>query len=154
TRRGRMRRSWMLAALAAAATAMTLPNARADGVPAVSFTAGGRDAAGAFMGGTELRNLLACHGRLDPGNGYWEARPGEAGRQGAQVLVLDAPGAAWRVEHGLDEWIARERRRDLAISALACIDFSTDGAGAPLRSPVSFLLASAWDLTGATQEFS
>ncbi len=149
-----MRRSGMIAALAVAGAIATPANARADGAPAVSFTAGGRDAAGAFMGGTELRNLAACHGRLYAGNGYWEDRPGEEGRQGAQILVLDAPGSSWRVDHGFDEWIAGGRRRDLAISALACITVATDGAGAALHEPVSILMTSAWDLTGATQVFS
>ena len=144
----------MVAALAVAGTIVTLANARADGAPAVSFTAGGRDPAGVFMGGTELRNLVACHGRLYAGNGYWEDRPGEEGRQGAQVLALDAPDSSWRVDHGFDEWIARGRRRDLAISALACITVATDAAGAALGTPVSILLASAWDLTGATRVFS
>src|SRR5262249_46709123 len=121
---------------------------------AVSFTAGSRDATGAFMGGTELRNLVAYRGRLYAGNGYWEDRPGEEGRQGPQILVLDAPGAAWRVEHGFDEWISQSRRRDLAISALAAVFFVTDGAGAPLKEPVSMLLASTWDLTGTARVFT
>ncbi len=149
-----MRRTWMIGALAAAAIAVAPAESHADGTVAVSFTAGGRDASGAFMGGTELRNLAACHGRLYAGNGYWEDRPGEEGRQGAQILALDAPNASWRVEHGFDDWISRGRRRDLAISALACVTFATDAAGAVLSKPVSMLLASAWDLTGATQVFS
>ena len=150
-----MRRSWTIGALAAAALSTLLPlEGRADDAVEVSFAAGARDATGAFMGGTELRNLVACDGRLYAGNGYWEDRPGEEGRQGAQILVFDAPGARWRVDHAFDDWISRGRRRDLAISALACITFATDGNGAALAAPVSMLLASAWDLTGATQVFS
>ena len=59
-----------IAALAAALTvaALVLPEAHAESA-AVSFTASTHDAAGAFMGGTELRNLVACHGRLYAGNG-------------------------------------------------------------------------------------
>lgn len=81
----------MMTALAAAAAVVTLANARAGGVPAVFFTAGGRDAAGAFMGGTELRNLVACRGRLYAGNGYREDQPGEESRQGAQISTAPAP---------------------------------------------------------------
>lgn len=146
----------LLALPAAAAIAVTvdIPAARADTAVEVSYGAGGRDAAGVFMGGTELRALVAYGGKLYAGNGYWEDRPGEEGRQGAEILVLDAPDARWRVEHVFGEWISRERRRDLAISALAGVTFETDGAGAQLREPVSMLLASAWDLTGATRVFS
>src|SRR5262249_19308195 len=125
-----------------------------DGTPAVSFTAGARDASGTFMGGTELRNLVACHGRLYAGNGYWEDQPGDEGRQGAQILVLDRQGPPWRIEHGFAAWSSRGGRRDPALAALGCATFATDGAGAGLRVPVSILLASAWDLTGATQVFS
>jgi len=46
------------------------------------------------------------------------------------------------------------RWRDLAVGALAEATFSTDGSGRPLPQPVSLLLASTWDLTGAAQVFS
>src|SRR6516164_354867 len=60
-----------------------------QGVFAVSFMPGSRDAAGRFMGGTEMRVLAAHAGRLYAGNGYWEDQPGPEGPQGAQILVLD-----------------------------------------------------------------
>src|SRR5215468_4163601 len=63
----------------------------------VSFMAGSRDDAGHFMGGTEMRVLAAHAGKLYAGNGYWEDMPGPKGRQGSQILVLDAPNAGWRV---------------------------------------------------------
>jgi hypothetical protein len=151
TLRSHMRASVVAAVLA---IAVAVCAAHADSAVEVSYSAGVHDAAGVFMGGTELRTFVVHGGKLYAGNGYWEDRPGEEGRQGAEILVLDAPNAGWRVEHGFDEWISHARRRDLAISALATIAFETDGAGARLREPVSMLVASAWDLTGATQVFS
>lgn len=61
----------------------------------VSFQAGSRDDVGRFMGGTEMRVLVGHAGKLYAGNGYWEDTPGPEGRQGTQILVLDAPGARW-----------------------------------------------------------
>src|SRR5215472_1554901 len=82
-----------------------------QGVFAVSFMPGSRDAAGSFMGGTEMRVLAAHAGRLYAGNGYWEDQPGSEGPQGAQILVLDGPGARWRVDHGFDERMPSGRPR-------------------------------------------
>jgi hypothetical protein len=82
----------------------------------VSFSAGLRDDAGRFMGGTEMRVLAAHGGRLYAGNGYWEDQPGSEGPQGAQILVLDGSAARWRVDHGFDERMADGRPRDLAVS--------------------------------------
>jgi hypothetical protein len=118
----------------------------------VSYTAGDRDAAGRFMGGTELRNLAAHGGRLYAANGYWMDRPGPEGRQPAQILVLDGPAARWRVEHSLDERTADGRTpRHLAVSALQSTSFSTDYTGRTLARPQSMLLAGTWDLSGGSQ---
>jgi hypothetical protein len=92
----------------------------------VSFRPGSRDEAGRFMGGTEMRVLATHGGKLYAGNGYWEDRPGPEGLQGAEVLVLDGPGARWRVDHVFDE-LPDGRRRDLAVSALEEVTFATDG---------------------------
>ena len=121
---------------------------------AISFAAGGRDPAGRFAGGTELRLLTTHGGRLYAGNGYWEDRPGLEGRQGAQVLVLDAPGAAWRVDHAFDDPLPGGRPRDLAVSALAEVVLTTDGSGRALPQPARLLIASAWDLSGASRVFT
>lgn len=126
---------------------------RADGFQ-VSFAAGSRDAAGRFAGGTEMRLLTAHTGKLYAGNGYWEDRPGAEGLQGAQILVLDGPGKPWRVDHAFEERLPNGRWRDLAVGALAEAVFATDGSGAPLPRPVSLLLASTWDLTGAARVFT
>ncbi len=120
----------------------------------ISFAAGGRDPAGRFAGGTELRLLVAHGGRLLAGNGYWEDRPGLEGRQPPEVLVLDAPGAPWRVDHSFDDRLPDRRPRDLAVGALAEARFATDGTGRPLPRSVAVLLASTWDLSGDTRVFT
>jgi hypothetical protein len=149
------RSRWLRAAFTAAC-AMAVA-AAAPGPPdefQVSYTAGSRDAAGRFAGGTEMRLLTAHGGKLYAGNGYWEDRPGEEGRQGAQILVLDAPGAQWRVDHAFEERLPSGHWRDLAVGALAEAVFATDGSGRPLPAPVALLLASTWDLSGAARVFT
>ena len=145
----------VLAAVAGVGTVVAAPCAQiyADGFQ-ISFAAGSRDAAGRFAGGTEMRLLTAHAGKLYAGNGYWEDRPGPEGLQGAQILVLDGYGASWRVDHAFEERLPNGRWRDLAIGALAEADFGTDGSGVPLPRPVSLLLASTWDLTGAARVFA
>jgi poly(A) polymerase len=108
-----------------------------------SYIAGQADAAGRFMGGTEMRLLVAHGGRLYAGNGYWEDQPGPEGAQGA-----------WRVDHQFDERKGNGRPRDLAVGALFEANFATDARGAPLPRPVSLLIASNWDLTGANRVFT
>jgi len=120
----------------------------------VSFIAGSRDDAGRLMGGTEMRVLTAHAGKLYAGNGYWEDRPGSEGLQGAEILVLDAPGARWHVDHVFDEQLPDGRRRDLAVSAFEAAIFTSDGNGARLPVPVVMLIAANWDLSGAARVFS
>jgi hypothetical protein len=119
-----------------------------------SFSPGAYDPAGQFMGGTEMRLLEAHGGKLFAGNGYWEDRPGPEGVQGAQILVLDRAGGGWRVDHAFRDPLANGRWRDLAVGALLDARFATDGAGRRLPQPVSILIASTWDLTGATRVFA
>ncbi len=119
-----------------------------------SYIAGARDEAGQFAGGTEMRQLVAHAGKLYAGNGYWQDRPWWEGWQGPQILVLDAPGMRWRVDHAFDERRLNGRRRDLVVSALASVRFTTDGAGHAFARPVAVLLASTWDLTGASRVFA
>jgi hypothetical protein len=120
----------------------------------ISYAAGSRDEAGRFAGGTEMRLLTPHGGRLYAGNGYWEDRPGPEGPQGAQILVLDAPGGRWRVDHAFEERLPNGRWRDLAVGALTEAVFATDGAGRTLPRPIPLLLASTWDLTGASRVFT
>ena len=101
-----------------------------------------------------MRLLTAHAGRLYAGNGYWEDRPGPEGRQGAQILVLDRPSMPWQVDHAFEERLPNGRWRDLAVGALAEANFATDSSGTPLPRPVSLLLSSTWDLTGAARVFT
>jgi hypothetical protein len=147
--------SRVLAVLASLGAVVAAPCAQVRaGDFQISFAAGSPDAAGHFAGGTEMRLLTAHAGRLYAGNGYWEDRPGPEGRQGAQLLVLDRPGMPWRVDHAFEERLPDGRWRDLAVGALTEADFATDGSGVPLPRPVSLLLASTWDLTGAGRVFT
>jgi hypothetical protein len=116
----------------------------------ISYVAGGRDAAGRFMGGTEMRVLAAQQGKLFAGNGYWEDQPGWEGQQG----VLDRPDGAWAVDHDFDERLPDGRRRHLAVSALRDVVFRTSATGTALRQSVPILLASTWDLTGTRTVFT
>ena len=118
-----------------------------------SYVAGSRDAAGRLMGGTEIRALATHGGRLFAGNGYWEDRRGPEGTPGAQVLVLDGPGAKWRVDGAFDALLPGGQRRHLAVSALSEATFRTDGRGAVLPLPRTVLLASTWDVTGTRTVF-
>ena len=99
----------------------------------LSFVPGSRDAGGHFMGGSELRILTAHAGKLFAGNGYWEDRPGSEGVQGAQILVLDAPNAQWRVDHTFDDRQPNGRPHDLAVSALSEVRFATDATARDCR---------------------
>jgi len=99
--------------------------------------------------------LLAVHdSKLFAGNGYWEDRPGPEGAQAPQILALDNPGARWRVDHTFAERLPNGHWRDLAVGALAEVEFNTDGSGRPLNRPVKLLLASTWDLTGTARVFT
>jgi hypothetical protein len=120
----------------------------------ISYVAGGRDTAGRFMGGTEMRMLAAHLDKLFAGNGYWEDRPGEEGPQGAQILVLDRPDGAWAVDHDFDERLPDGRRRHLAVSALRDVVFRTSATGNALKQSIPMLLASTWDLTGTRTVFA
>jgi hypothetical protein len=120
----------------------------------ISYAAGARDASGQLKGGTEIRNLVAHDGRLFAANGYWKDSPGLAGTPGAQILVLDAPGKPWRVDHEFDDLLCNGRRRHLAISALSDVTFHTDSRGGALDAPVFLLLASTWDITGRRTVFA
>src|ERR1700679_3323394 len=141
------KRLWLAASLAFFLLSSGYAHSETD-VFELSYTAGSRDEAGHFAGGTELRLLTPHAGRLYAGNGYWEDRPGPEGRQGAQILVLNGPGMPWRVDHAFEERMPNGRWRDLAVGALAEASFATNGSGEKMPRPVSLLVASTWDLTG------
>jgi hypothetical protein len=116
----------------------------------VSFSPGSPDAAGQFMGGTEVRSLVGHDGKLFAGNGYWMDLPGPEGVLNAQILVLDRPGGQWRVDRAFEGLMPSGRPRNLGVAVMAEANFATDANGKPLAKPVSMLLASTWDLTGET----
>lgn len=153
SRRSLLAQAGCASLIASAPTAVSASSASGTDFQ-ISYVAGGRDAAGRFMGGTEMRLLVAHDRRLYAGNGYWEDRPGPEGSQGAQILVLDTPGARWQVDHQFDERMPNGRPRDLAVGALFEANFTTDGHGAALPRPTMLLMASNWDLTGATRVFT
>jgi len=106
------------------------------------------------MGGTEVRVLATHEDKLYAGNGYWKDTPGPEGTQGAQILVLDGPEAQWRVEHAFNDRLPSGRPRDLAVAALSEVRFATDASGSRLQKPLAVLIASTWDLAGASRVFS
>jgi hypothetical protein len=74
-----------------------------------------------------------------PATAIGRTSPDPRGLQGAEILVLDAPVARWRVDHVFDEQLPDGCRRDLAVSALDEVSFGTDGKGALLPAPVAML---------------
>jgi hypothetical protein len=120
----------------------------------VSYSPGSLDAAGNFMGGTEIRSLVAHAGKLFAGNGYWKDQPGPEGFHGAEILVLDRPGGRWRVDHDFGELIPDGSPRHVAVGAMDEVHFATDGNGKSLAEPVSILLASTWEHTDEDRVFA
>lgn len=111
------------------------------------------------IGGTELRALATMDGSLYAGNSYWrDSRQTDPGLPGAQVLVLDAPAASWKVDTEFSERITSGTqaglRRYQAIGALYTVRFGSDYRGRPLATPHSVLLASVWDRLGSLTVFS
>ncbi len=105
----------------------------------MSFLAGGFDAAGNFMGGVEIDTLAAFDGRIFAGVSYRKNTQEDSPDPlppGAQVLVLDAPDARWRVDFTVSGDEAGNAPRFVFLKRVA---FSTDAAGAPLVPPVELL---------------
>lgn len=99
-----------------------------------SYQAGETDPQGRFLGGTEILHLVAHAGRLYAGNGYWMETDIPRGQvKGAQVMVLEEAGGAWREAHQLEN-CGR-------VTALAELVFTTDGQGRALERPVRLLAA-------------
>jgi hypothetical protein len=115
----------------------------------VAFQSGQRDDKGHFLGGTELMNLVSYKGRLYAGNGYWEDVPGKDPSPGPQIVVLDSPRGAWRLEHAFSQKLSDGRPRFSRVASLRVVTFTTDGRGHPLREPVPMLIAGLDGLPGA-----
>jgi hypothetical protein len=118
-----------------------------------------RDTKIGAIGGTEVRSLVAMDGKLYAGIGYWsDSKEADPALPGGQVLVLDAPGAAWKVDLSLDDRIksgpAAGKRRYFAIAMLYGATFKSDLNGKPLAKPAHVLLAGTWDRLGQLQVLS
>ena len=133
----------------------------------LSFAAGGRDARGNFLGGTELMNLTAFQGKLYAGVGYWMDRPDEFGssdpRSSAQVLVLDSRSARWRQEFVFDRQndeggfkyhrlsameVLRFHRFDAAGNAVGALaEMLTVGLDAPAGAVYTQVAPGRWEDT-------
>jgi hypothetical protein len=105
----------------------------------ISLKVGTRDANGAFLGGTEIINLVDFGGKLYAGNGYWEDVPGTDPASGPQVLVLDGPNAAWRQERAFSDKDWKGQFLYGRLTSLDVLTFTTDGQGKALAAPVAIL---------------
>jgi hypothetical protein len=114
-----------------------------------SFTAGRRDASGAYMGGSEILHLVGHGGSLYAAVGYWQDGGnlwygGRDPKRGwAQILRLDAPDGDWEVDLELGPLHLRPE-------VLAELTFRTDGSGRPLDTPATLLLTCAYALNLTT----
>ena len=90
------------------------------------------------IGGTELRALATMDGSLYAGNSYWrDSRQTDPGLPGAQVLVLDAPAASWKVDTEFSERITSGQQAGLR---------RYQGNRRSLHGPVRFRLS--WTAAG------
>jgi hypothetical protein len=112
-----------------------------------SYRSGCRDDAGNLAGGSETLHLVPHKGKLFAAVGYWmdPRNPWYGGSpvtgSWAQVLRLDGPTARWHVD--LD--MPLHLRPEILHSAT----FKIDGSGRALASPVTLLLAAAYQGNGS-----
>src|SRR2546423_13369781 len=81
--------------VACAALAAATQQSRADDFQ-VSYAAGSHDEAGHFLGGTEMRLLVAHGAGSMAGTGTGETGPGGGGRRGRGICGPAPPGGGWR----------------------------------------------------------
>jgi hypothetical protein len=91
------------------AVAQTSP---ADEPYSLSYAAGGNDAQGNFLGGTEFMHVVAFNGMLYGGLSYWEDVPGNDPNSQAQILVLNSYNGQWQ-----QEWLFHHNRSDGDVDA-------------------------------------
>ena len=115
----------------------------------LSYAAGGRDAKGNFLGGTELMNLTAFGGRLYAGIGYWMDRPEVFGssdpRSAAQILVLDSKRDQWRQEFVFDQKGGDAGIRYSRLSTMEVLQFHRFDANGKVVGPLAEVLAVGLD---------
>lgn len=97
-----------------------------------SLQAGCHDATGKLVAGTEVMHLVAHQGRLYAGNSLWMEKDPDVPKA-CQVLVLDSPTNAWRVDHQFT-------RRCLRLGSLKEVTFSASGQN-KAAGAVTLLLA-------------
>ena len=96
-----------------------------------NFLAGRIGSADPLARGTEIVHIEAHKGRLYAGNGYWMDNPYTA-IPWAQVLAIDSPTDAWRIDHSLGA-------SHLRVTALKSVVFETDRLGqSSVRESKSF----------------
>lgn len=104
------------------------------------YNAGGTDAHGQFMGGTETMRFLEHQGLLFAGIDAWMDVPyalrprGKSPWTGPQVLVKESAAAPWRVDVSFPQSVRME--------TISSVTFITNGSGRKLDSPVKLLVAS------------
>jgi hypothetical protein len=98
----------------------------------LSLRAGTRDANGKLITGTEIMHLVTFRGRLYAANDLWMEQDSSVPKA-CQLLVLDKPDGAWRIERQFGN-------DNLRLTALKVVRFATDGAGKAI-TPISLLLA-------------
>lgn len=113
--------------------AFSFHNARAEGWEQ-SYHAGTFDKNRNYMGGTELMFLTSHKGKLYAATSLWMDVIPLAFSNGAQVLVKESAGDAWKLDYQTGRNIKR-------VDNLASITFGTDGNGNKLSQPVNLLVA-------------
>jgi hypothetical protein len=131
---------------AAAQSTATLP---ANEPYTLSYAAGGSDARGNFLGGTELMNLAAFERKLYAGIGYWMDRPEIVPqhpdpKSGAQILVLDAKAAQWRQESSFSEG-ASAGGSNTRLSTMQVMQFRRFDAAGNILGPLAEILVVGLD---------
>jgi hypothetical protein len=141
----------------------------------LSYAAGGHDARGNFLGGTELMNLAAFEGKLYAGIGYWmdvarfrsapfDPRAGAGygmGRadvfqqsadppSGPQILVLDSKNSQWRQEMVFDQRNYGGGFLYNRLSAMELIQFHRYDAAGNVLGPAAQMLVVGLDGRGGT----
>ena len=108
----------------------------------VSYAAGGYDAAGHFLGGTELTSLTAYDGKLYAGIGYWMDRPNLFPdkldpRSGAQIIVQDSRQSPWRLETSFDRKAPDGHFLYTRTSTMQIIEFHRFDAAGNVLGPLA-----------------
>jgi len=119
----------------------------------LSYAAGGYDASGNFLGGTEAMNLVAFQGKLYAGIGYWMDQPRffpqhPEPRSGAQIIVLDAQGDRWRQETVFNQKDDAGNLKYHRLSTMQVIQFHRFDAAGKVLGPLSEMLVVGLDSPG------